>query len=255
MSQAILIKALHELGLPEFEAKTYILLTQIEDLNIAQMAKTLNTNRVRIYEALKRLETAEIYFKRENGDFDILPPSSILARLRHRQTESNRLIDDLSDALPELTTNYYNTSKQPSVKIYEGKDRFVKLILEMIEEIETGDELLWFAEGEEFYQIIDPDFFLQELSSRRHKKQVPARILALQNNFPLRTVKATDPKSFLRQIRFLSKEVKTRGTITVFGNKIINWNTVLAKATLIDDKVMADTYRALFDLLWDQAAE
>ena len=255
MSQAILIKALHELGLPEFEAKTYILLTQIEDLNIAQMAKNLNSNRVRVYEALKRLEVAQIYFKKGVGDFDILPPSAILARLRHRQTESNRLIDDLNDALPELTTNYYNTNKQPAVKIYEGKDKFVKLILEMIDELELGNELLWFAEGEEFYQIIDTDYFLQEISKRRQQKQVPARILGLQNNFSLRKMMDLDHKSALRQIRFLPKNVQTKGTITVFGNKVINWNTVLAKATVIDDKVMADTYRALFDLLWEQAGE
>lgn len=154
MSQAILIKALKELGLPEFEAKVYILLTQIEDLNIAQMAKSLNTNRVRIYESLKRLESTQIYFKRENGEFDILPPSAILARLRHKQTESNRLMDDLNHALPELTTSYYNTKKQPAIKIYEGKDKFLKLILEVFEEIEFGNEILWFAEGEELYNIL-----------------------------------------------------------------------------------------------------
>jgi sugar-specific transcriptional regulator TrmB len=255
MSHSILIKALQELGLQEFEAKTYILLTQIEELNIAQMAKTLNTNRVRIYEALKRLEVAEIFFRKENGDFDILPPSSILARLRHKQTESNRLIDDLNDALPALTTSYYNTSKQPSTKIYEGKDKFLKLILEIFEEIEFGNELLWFAEGEEFYHIIDSDYFLGEISRLRLQKQVPVRALALQNNFPLRKIKENDQKSMLRQIKFLPKDVKTRGTITVFGNKIINWNTVLAKAIVIDDKIIADTYRALFDLLWEQSEE
>ena len=255
MSQAILIKALQELGLPEFEAKTYILLTQIEDLNIAQMAKSLNTNRVRIYEALKRLEAAEIYFKKGVGDFDILPPSSILARLRHQQTESNRLIDDLNDALPALITSYYNTSKQPSVKIYEGKDRFVKLILEIVDEVEAGDEFLWLAEGEEFYQIIDADYFNSELSKRRAHKQVPSRILALHNNYTLRKYSQSEPKNSLRQFRFLPKSIKSKGTIAVVCNKIINFNTVLAKATVIDDKIMADTYRALFDLLWDQAQE
>lgn len=79
--------------------------------------------------------------------------------------------------------------------------------------------------------------------------------MGLYSNFELRKLKHSDTPAKLRAMRFLPKEVKVKGTITIFGNKVINWNTVLAKATVIDDKIMADTYRALFDLLWEQAEE
>lgn len=252
----ILSKAIQDLGLTEFEGVLYSHLISDGKINITLIAKKLNTNRVKIYEGLKNLEKLELYVRDEDTKkYFVRPPSFILAKLRHKKLEEEILINELAESLPSLSAKYYKTNKQSSVNTYEGKNRFVKLVIEIIDELKPGDELLWLAEGEEFYQIIDGKYFVTELSRRRKNKQVRAKILALHTNNFLRKIKQNDSPVELRDIKFLPPDFKTKGTISVFGNKIINWNTVLSKAIVIDDAVLANTYREIFNLLWGQALE
>jgi hypothetical protein len=54
-----------------------------------------------------------------------------------------------------------------------------------------------------------------------------------------------------RQVKILPKGFSSLGTIAIFGNKIVNWNTVIPRAIMIEDEVMAKTYRDIFDFFWD----
>jgi len=256
MSINILSKAIQDLGLNEFEGILYSHLVLDGKINITAIAKKLNTNRVKIYDGLKNLEKLELYVKDvDTKKYFIRPPSFILAKLRHKRLEDDILINELAESLPTLSDRYYKTNKQSSVNTYEGKNRFVKLVIEIIDELKPEEELLWLAEGQEYYEIIDGQYFLSEISSRRKNKKCPAKILALDNNHLLRKAKASDKPDEIREIRFLPPNIKTKGTFTVIGNKIINWNTLLSKAIVIDDKVLANTLREIFYLLREMTPE
>lgn len=247
MSPNILFKSLLDLGVMEFDAKTYLYYLDNPKSSVTQVAQVLATNRVRVYESLKRLEEKDLIERSLNNILTPVSPNKILSQLRFKETKTHRLSADLEEAIPDLLYKYNSQARNPNVKVYEGRNNFIRLAIETIDELKEGQEILWFAEGEELYDIVGSDFFNTELGKRRSQKNVKARILANAKN-PL----ASDPK-VNREVRYLPSDFKTLGTVSIAGASIVNWNTVLPKAVLIQDGVMAKMYTSMFNFIWDQS--
>ena len=248
MQSDILSKSLKKLNLSELAVGIYLELLSDNKLNVSDLARILRTHRPTIYKAIDELSLVGLINKET---IIIEPPSRIVAILRHNELENKRISDDLSDALPQFLNQYYATTKTSSVKICEGKNNFVKLINECMEELEPNSEILWFCEGLELYEIIDSYYFNIELGSRRKKKNTKARILASHNNYKV-LEKQNKNEELDRVVKVLPKECSSLGTIAVFGNRIVNFNTVIPRATVMDDPVMAKVYRGLFEVIWDR---
>jgi sugar-specific transcriptional regulator TrmB len=243
----VLFKSLIDLGVSEFEAKVYQYLLDKPTASVSQMAIDLSTNRVRIYDSFKKLQETDLLDKTDSGLLSPAPPTRILSKLRFKETQTRRLSTDLEEVIPDLLYQYNSKARNPTVKIYEGKNNFIRLVHDILEELEVNSELLWLAEGEELYDIFGNEYFNQELGKKRFAKGVKAKILAN----PLNKLQ-TDMK-LNREVRYLPKSFQTPGTIMISGAKIVNWNTVIPKVIMIEDVVMAKVYTQVFDLLWDSA--
>lgn len=248
MQSNILFKSLINLGVTEFDAKLYQHLLENPNYSVAQISRDFSTSRVRIYDSFKRLELQELVERQsENGSFRAVSVTRVQSKLRLKEAQTRKLSTDLDEIMPELLYNFSADSKVLSVKAYEGKDSFVRLATELIEELKPNSELLWISEGQELYDMVGFDYFISELGTRRHKKQVNVKILANYKN----TLK-TD-LLLTREFRYLPPNFETLGTIAIAGSKIIHWNTVTPKVITINDTVMAKVYTQIFYLLWDKA--
>ena len=243
----VLFKSLLDLGVSEFDAKIYQYLLEKPDSSVTQIAVDLSTNRVRVYDSFKKLQEIDLLEKSDSGSLSPAPPTRILSKLRFKETQTRRLSTDLEEVIPDLLYQYNSKARNPTVKIYEGRSNFIRLITEILEESEPGSELLWLAEGEELYDIFGNEFFNQDLGKKRVTKSVKARILANSNN------KLNSDLKLEREVRYLPKGFGTPGTILISGAKIVNWNTVIPKVIMLEDIVMAKVYTQVFDLLWVSA--
>ena len=248
MQTDILFKSLVEIGLDSTSAQVYLEILGDNTLTITNIAKNLRTNRVKIYECVENLRKVGLMSKES---LVIEPPSRVVAILRHKEIQTKRLSDDLSEILPSYLNDYYAKSKQSKVKIYEGRNEFIKLQNQSVDELKDGGEILIFAEGLEMYDVIDPYYYNIELSSRRKKKNKTARIIASFDNDIL-VSKANKNQELDRQVKVLPKGFSSLGTIAIYDNRIINWNTVIPRAILIEDEVMAQVYRDIFNFFWDR---
>jgi len=243
----VLFKSLIDLGVSEFEAKVYQYLLEKPTASVSQMAIDLSTNRVRIYDSFKKLQEMDLLDKDSGGALNPASPSRVLAKLRFKETQTRRLSTDLEEVIPDLLYQYHSQTRNPTVKIYEGKNNFIRLLTEIFFEMEKSNEVLWLAEGEEMYDIFGFDYFNNELGKKRMSKNVKARILASSTN------KLRSDLSLNREVRFLPKDFQTPGAVMIYGSIIVNWNTVIPKLIMIEDVVMAKVYTQIFDLLWDSA--
>lgn len=243
----VLFKSLLDLGVSEFDAKIYQYLLEKSTASVSQMAIDLSTNRVRIYDSFKKLQEMDLLDKDANGVLNPASPSRILSKLRFKETQTRRLSTDLEEVIPDLLYQYHSQVRNPTVKIYEGKNNFIRLLTEIFYEMEKSNEVLWIAEGDELYDIFGFEYFNIELGKKRMSKKVKAKVLANSAN-KLRT-----DVSLNREVRFLPKDFQTPGTIMIYGSTIINWNTVIPKLIMIEDVVMAKVYTQIFDLLWQGA--
>jgi predicted transcriptional regulator len=248
MQTDILYKSLLEIGLSEYATRVYLEILTNQKISITKIAQNLQTNRVKIYECLGELRILDLMQK---DSLIIEPPSRVVAILRHKEIQTKRLSDDLSEILPSYLSDYYATAKKSKVKIYEGKNEFIKLQNQSVDELKDGGEILIFAEGLEMYDVIDPYYYNIELSSRRKRKNKTARIIASYDNDIL-VSKANRNEQLDRQVKILPKGFSSLGTIAIYDNRIINWNTVIPRAIMIEDEVMAQVYKDIFNFFWER---
>jgi sugar-specific transcriptional regulator TrmB len=242
---------LEQLDLGGLEIQIYQLLLQNPDLNVTELATKTGVYRLKVYNALDNLQNAELIVQTEdyNRKIELEPPAKIITKLKLKENNLSRINSDFEQLLPELQSQYYSSARQPISKIYQGRKEFLQIFHQILEETEKNGEIIVFGENVDFYKIIDMEYFRESWMKPRVKKQIWVKVLVHADNYDFISHMDKNEKE-LRQMRILPKNFKSPGAIWVANNKIINWNTVMARAIVIDDKVMADFYRQMFDMLW-----
>lgn len=250
MESLLLHTVFESLGLDKLEGDLYLELIKDRAIPVSKLAQQFGTNRVRIYKAFEKLE--EIGLIQRENDFskitEVEPPSRVMALLQDKQNELKRQLQQFEDMAPELMYSYEKSEKTPRVKIYEGIGQMGKLLLQHLEEVKG--ETLWLNEGEDINALFNTEYFYTEYSQKRAKKGITVRVLANTNNITIKRF-ADRAEKELRQVRFLPIAYQSPGTITIFNDKIILWNTFIPRAILIYDKQLAQIQRDLFEMMWD----
>jgi len=249
----ILEKSLKELGLSNFQIQLYSLLIKKEDLNIMQLAKELGVYRLKVYDALEELRQLNLIQKESNYSRKITvePPSKIVNLLKRKESELSQLNLSLSEYLPTLQNEYYSSRKQPVIKVYEGKTQFINIFHQVLEELEVDDEILILGEGQDFYDIIDFEYYFSTFREDRIKKEIKAKVLWKQPILlDIKKLISTDSKE-LRKSKILPVSFSSPGGVWITKNKVINWTTVLPKAIVIQDQNLVVYYRELFESYWN----
>ena len=250
MENVLLHTVFESLGLDKIQGGVYLELIKDRAVPVSKLAIQFGTNRVRIYKAFENLEKIGL-IEREN-DFskitEVEPPSRVLALLRNKENELKRQMMQFEELAPELMYSYEKSEKTPRVQIYEGLGQMGKLLLQTLEEVK--DEYLWVNEGEDLNALFNTEYFYTEYSKKRAKKGVSVRILANTNNISIKKF-ADRAEKELRQVRFLPVAYQSPGTITIFNDKIILWNTFIPRAIMIYDKQLAQIQKDMFEMLWN----
>lgn len=234
-----------ELDLSQIESKVYFALLDKKDFNLSALAAYLGVDRSKIYLALDRLEKLEIISKISRSNWVAQPPAHLIALLRFKEGRTNKVIDQLEDILPDLTQQYQQYNRSSTIKTYEGRKQFINLFNQVLDE--AKDEVLGFLNVDYFFDLVDYDFH-QEWSMLRAKKEIKSRVLV----FPTPKMDWFNKrnKEQLRELKWLPPNYVSKGSFYIYGSKIIQWDPVLPKAIVIDNSVIAQTQKSLFETLW-----
>jgi hypothetical protein len=150
-----------------------------------------------------------------------------------------------------LQNEYYSSRKQPIIKVYEGKTQFINIFHQILEELEAGDEICIIGEGQDFYDIIDFEYYYSTFREDRIKRVIKAKVLWKQPILlDIKKLISTDSKE-LRKSKTLPTNFSSPGSIWITKNKVINWTTVLPKAIVIQDQNLVLFYNELFESYWN----
>lgn len=252
MSSDIISKSLEKLGLSDFTISVYQELLHNQDHDISSLAFRLNTYRSKIYNSLDELKNLGLILgKTQDYSRQIVleNPIKISTSIRQQQSKLNLLVNELDEYLPQIQNQYYSSKKQPITKVYQGITQFKNFFDQVLEETEFGGEILVIGDGQDFEDIITAEYFLQSWMQRRLEKSIKVRILAKYFNQRLKSIMKNNEIE-LRETKFLNQAFNQPGCLWVTKNKVINWNTVLPKAIVIEDQIMAKFYQVLFEGMW-----
>jgi len=249
MKNSLLVEIVQFLGLNELEAKVYEYLLGHKDINITKISAATLANRTQIYQVLEVLAKYDLITKPagRNKQITIVNPKNILIQLRQKYIETEKYLKQFQQMLPDLEQMQALSNSSIPIKIIQGKTEFENVFLEMYEN--TGSELLFIGNSDEFYDFLGENYVSFAIQ-KRVKKAVLYRVLSFQPGIVLKNLANTEIKSN-RQTRYLPAKFSSLGYINIYNDTIISWNTILARAVIIEDAVIAKLYKTLFEILWE----
>lgn len=244
---------LETLGLTSKETIIYELLLQKGELPAAIIIAETKFKRATVYKSLYAMEEKGLVRQREiqkKIHFRPEPPVKLLELSENRLKEQERARFDLQRILPELTSSYILTVEKPVVRYFEGIEGVKQAHLEILAE---KKEILAYV-----YINAKLDAPLDDFWPKYYKQRVKNNIYVRSispNNTEGIQYKRQD-KDQLRETRLIPKE-QFSFTIekNICGNKLAFFSRQEGKmiATIIENKEIVDTERAIFELSWQQA--
>lgn len=244
---------LQTLGLTDKESAIYKLLLELGKVQAGVLIKKTGLKRATVYKSLYTLEEKGLVKQediKKKKHFTPLSPDNLLKLSDEQFEKQQRARDDLRSLLPELNSTYVLTVEKPIVKFYEGHEGIMKANLEILAE---KKEILAYVYADETIDH-ELDSFWKKYYKIRMQDKIYVRSISPNNKASVEYKKRD--KDELRTT-YLVPQDKFPITIekNIVGNKVAFFSQENGKliATIIENKLIADTERAIFELAWKEA--
>ncbi len=249
----ILYTSLLELGLKEQEVELYTMSLSLGPATIGSLAEQLHINRPNAYKVIAELERHGLAKfserKKYHRTFMVESPTIVRDLLKKKKENLHANEIRLFNAMPDLLALYRQGELPTSIKIIEGKDQFLKIFFNVLDE--AKDEILYFGSAQ--------DLISGFIGWAEEAKWIAKR---LQNNLFIKVLifggtdaaklEADDPKQ-LRETKLIKNMEHFPTSFHVFANKVIIWQPQATLALLIEDEYIVAMFRAMFHALWKQS--
>jgi sugar-specific transcriptional regulator TrmB len=247
MTEQLLVNAVLELGLSKDCGQIYSNLVLNPNLSVSELAKILQTNRVKIYELLQKMQEEELleYEKNYTRGIKAIAPNLLLAKVKSKHIQTGRLVSDLADSMPMFLSKYFQNNRDLSIKIYDGDDKFIDLFDRFFNE--AKDEILFLSNASTLHSAIGLENIAWNAQKRAKKK---VRIRIITSPVEAQKHQMFSSEEYLRKVKMLNYHPPFKGSIIMSGSNLTLWNPLLPRAVWISDPVIAETFKFMFDCLW-----
>ena len=258
-----LIEKLKKTGFEEKEALVYAYLATTGGAYPSDIATKTHLNRSTVYKILTTLSVrgivAEIEKKKKLFYYPE-KPSTFLRAMKNKIAVAENAYERASEIFPELETLYRGNDHKPRVTFYEGKEQVVMAYMKQVEE-KKKYELLAFASTDHLQEFLPAKTF-REYIKLKETHGITARGIipdAPSNKQFLQKTHAGIKKEFIPNARYVPKELfPFSGEIVLYGeNKIliVKFDMQNPIAVIIEDTMIHDMMKMIFELSWKQAQE
>lgn len=248
-----MITQLRNLGLSDNEAKVYMAMLELGPATVLEISAKAGVNRPTTYvqiESLKRQGLVSTQTKGKKQLFIPESPEQLEFVLNQEQKEIEQKKEELAKMLPELSTLFNLSDQKPQVRFFEGREGLLKMHSELLKT--KTEEVVSFVSIDGLHKTF-PDY-PRTLSLKRVQKGIKSRIIYTNSGEP--EMKRYDEK-LLREAKYVSpSNFPFKSDMAIYGDKIsISALEGKAVGVLIIHRELADSFRALFNLLWSVLGE
>ncbi len=240
------------LGINPDQADLYTSLIQNGPQTAVQLAKNTSVKRTYVYKLCEQLVTLGLIrqeIKGKTTTFVAENPDKLLDIAENQKRQAETAAHSLENILPTLKSQFAATDTKPIITYYEGLEGVKKVYLDTLKEAQP------------IYALLDTSSVHPEMRlwlktnyvKQRVKAGIFAKVILASGNL-IQDYQQDDPVN-LRETRVVNKEAfSIQHEIDIYGHKTaIMMQHKEAKqmvGIIIDNKYIADTLRALFDLAW-----
>ncbi len=245
-----MFEKLKHLGLSENEAKVYMAMLELGPSVVVEIARKAQINRPTAYVQIETLKKKGLISTQTKGKKQLFIAESpdkleFLIDTELKTVENKK--SELNNFLPELLSLYNTSGERPHVKFFEGKEGVLALQREFLKTDSTP--IYGITSLDNVFEVF-PEFENTYIKKRIQKK-IPSKTIYTSTKGPV--LKESDESS-LRESRYVVPGKLPLGIdITIFKNKV----AIIAlkgkiSGTLIEHKEIADSFRAIFELVWNK---
>lgn len=247
---------LEQLGLSPNETLLYELLLRLGEQPVSTLAREAKLKRTNTYYLLGELEKKGLVSQRDykkKTTYRLESPQKLIELAETQLKEHERVRNDISHLVPELTSSFILTYEKPVVTVFEGVEG-IKHIYE--------DTL---REGKPIYAALLPYEIDETLRKwlrtvylkKRTKLHIHANVLVASNSFAS-TYQKEDNLYDRTTFIVPQKKFPFQQEINIYGDKVAIMNYKKGEHLLgmiIHNPLIAKTMKALYDLAWEAAEE
>jgi sugar-specific transcriptional regulator TrmB len=244
------VKALALFGCNARESAIYLKLLELGPTSVQELARALKQNRITVHSAVEQLVAKGFLYESRRGKRRIIGAEEpvVLSNIVTRKESDLTILKDNVGALIRLLSAVRRPeSSAPTVKFYEGKDGFKRMLEETLE---ARDGVLVITYVDLFAHWLTPAY-LEDYFKRRSAKGIHTKLIYPPSKFGERVKgKARDYKI---EIRTLPPELEWRAGVFSWNDSIgiqsLTENRLTC--TIIENKDIAHFWRAVvYPLLW-----
>lgn len=249
MTKRNMLNQLKHIGLSENEAKVYLAMLELGPSHVLEIAAKADINRPTAYvqiESLKKKGLISMQTKGKKQLYIAEDPDQFEFLIEREKKGLEQKQAELKEVLPELKELFNTTEDRPHVRFFEGKEgleRMQDLFLKS-----HGKEVVSISSSDDVFRVFPSH--TKSYSPRRVKKGIPARLIYTSSQGKI--FKESD-KEMLREAMYLPSEEYNNyhADVVISGNQIhISALKGKISGIVIDHKDLADSFRALFEMLW-----
>jgi len=250
-----MLEILKSIGLTDAEAKVYTALLDLGTTTIGPLADKSKVSYSKIYLLLEKLidkGLASYMIKEKTKYFSAGNPKKILEYLELKKSSIDKQKSEIEKIMPEIEARMKLLKEKEYMTIYEGYEGFKTAYYESMQKLAKGEEVL--VMGATAGQNTGKRYSLlfKKIHEERNAKGIIMHII-FNEDFRKNNDIGFYKKQKNTKVRFLLKE--TPCGINIQGERvmIIYWQKEEPKIFLINSKVVADSFRKYFEVIWAQA--
>jgi len=243
----LIIESCIQLGLSRQVAQIYECLLETENPNITKIQNATKLDRRIIANCLDVLTQKDLIKPKKNHSHKIQveSPLKLQSLLKYQEIEAVVFQSKLESFLPNFIKNQDLNNQNQLVKVHLGQKQFEQVFNQIL--AENPAEIRHIGDEQSFLDLISWNYYRVWIKNRI-RKGIKVRDLT----YPFIRVSESimQDKDELRETKLLPKEYQIQGSIFLYNQKVIFWDSELPKLILIDDVAIYNMQSNLFEILW-----
>jgi len=236
---------LSEAGLTKNEAKVYLALIKLGSANAAEITKHSHVHRVNVYDVLERLREKGLIstiMQAQKRIYEAANPKQLIQLLKQKE-------EAIALALPQLEQEFKSKKEKQQVHHFFGTEGVMRAYHMMMEQNETIYGIGGSGLNRKYLQHRHEMF-----NKERIKKKIGVKAIYYEFTRENKSLNSNEP---YREFRYIPNKFKTIGMVDICGDLTVNLLPIEGNimAIVIENRIMADTYRKFFDFMWQYAKE
>ncbi|MBT5924333.1 TrmB family transcriptional regulator, partial [Candidatus Woesearchaeota archaeon] len=247
------IGLLEDIGLIKSEIKVYLALLELGSSTTGPIVEKSGASSSKIYEILEKLMQkglASFVIKSGTKYFEAAEPKRLVDYLKEKKSKLKLQEEELKQLIPELELKKNLSKHKSEATIYKGMKGLETAFYEALDTLKPKDEFLVIGVPSRSDKV---NRFFVKWNKERGKRRIQSRQLFDESaKGELQTLPENNPAS---DIRFHPTGVTTPAAVNVLKDRVIIFPSETGKDPLlisINNKEVAESFRAQFEQLWDQ---